>query len=117
MLQIELILTGNELINGRILNTNARWLARRLTRRLSCHISRMSTVPDELDIIIQVIEEAIARAPDFIITSGGLGSTHDDMTLLAVSQAINRPLKLDQEAYKLVEKSYEFGEHIQTKTC
>ncbi|MHA1143517.1 MAG: molybdopterin-binding protein [Candidatus Helarchaeota archaeon] len=112
MLKVELIFTGNELVNGRIVNTNARWMARRLTKRLFCQITRITTVPDDLRLIASVIREALARAPDFIMTSGGLGSTFDDMTLSAVSEALELPLKINEEAYKQVERSYQFGQRI-----
>jgi len=105
----EFIFTGNELINGKILNTNSRWLAKRVTR-MGGKVTRMVTVPDELKLISNSIKEALNREPDFIITSGGLGSTFDDMTLKAVSEALDIPLKLNSEALKFVEEKYNFAQ-------
>jgi nicotinamide-nucleotide amidase len=105
----ELIFTGNELINGKILNTNSQWLAKRVTK-MGGKITRMTVIPDELELISSSIKEAMGRSPDFIITSGGLGSTFDDMTLKAVSQAFQIPLKLNEVALKIVEEKYNFAQ-------
>jgi len=105
----EIIFTGNELINGKILNTNSKWLAKRITG-LGGKITRMIIVPDELKIISDSIKEALIREPDFIITSGGLGSTYDDMTYQAISNALGIPLKLNAEALKYIEEKYEFAQ-------
>ncbi|MHA1384347.1 MAG: competence/damage-inducible protein A [Candidatus Helarchaeota archaeon] len=107
--KFEFIFTGNELINGKILNTNSRWLAKRVTS-MGGKVTRMVTVPDELEAISNSVKEALNRKPDFIITSGGLGSTFDDMTLKAVSEALNVPLKLNSEALKYVEEKYNFAQ-------
>ncbi|NVM03570.1 MAG: competence/damage-inducible protein A [Candidatus Helarchaeota archaeon] len=105
----ELIFTGNELINGKILNTNSKWLAKRITK-LGGKITRIIVVPDELKIISETIKESLTRKPDFIITSGGLGSTFDDMTYQAVSDALGIPLKLNSEALKYIEEKYDFAQ-------
>ncbi len=105
----ELIFTGNELINGKILNTNSKWLGKRITK-LGGKITRMIIVPDELKIIANAIKESLTRKPDFIITSGGLGSTFDDMTYQAVSDALGIPLKLNSEALKYIEEKYGFAQ-------
>ncbi|MHA1378781.1 MAG: molybdopterin-binding protein [Candidatus Helarchaeota archaeon] len=105
----EFIFTGNELINGKILNTNSKWLAKKITR-LGGKISRITVVPDDLESISNIIKEVIGRSPKFIIISGGLGSTFDDMTLKAVSHALNIPLKLNYEALKYVEEKYDFAQ-------
>ncbi len=105
----ELIFTGNELINGKILNTNSQWLAKRITK-MGGKITRMTVISDELELISSSIKEAMGRSPDFIIISGGLGSTFDDMTLKAVSQALQIPLKLNEAALKIVEEKYDFAQ-------
>jgi len=105
MVTVELLTIGTELVIGLTLNTNAQWLARRLTA-LGCHITRVVTVRDELGEIVDAIRDCIKRGVDVVITSGGLGPTEDDKTLKAVSMALNRKLTLNEEALKLVKACY-----------
>ena len=103
---VELIFTGNELLIGKILNTNSQWLAKRIYS-LGAQIIRMMSVGDTLDDISTALLEAIERKPDIIITSGGLGPTFDDMTLDAVAIATKRPLELNEEVLAILFKKYE----------
>jgi len=103
---VELIFTGNELLIGKILNTNSQWLAKRIYS-LGAQIIRMMSVGDTLDDISTALLEAIERKPDIIITSGGLGPTFDDMTLDAVARATKRPLELNEEVLAILFKKYE----------
>ncbi|MFX1466390.1 MAG: competence/damage-inducible protein A [Promethearchaeota archaeon] len=93
---IELLFTGNELLIGKTLNTNAQWLAKRIYS-LGAQVTRMANVMDDLQEISDELLYMIKRQPDIIITSGGLGASFDDMTLEAVAKATNRPLILVQE--------------------
>jgi len=104
MLKVEIITIGTELIVGLIINTNATWLAKKLTE-LGCYVTRIVTVRDDEEEISSVIHEAFKRA-DLVITSGGLGPTEDDLTLKAVAKAFNKKLVLDPEAKRIVEKRY-----------
>jgi len=103
---IELISIGNELLIGKILNTNAHWLAKRVTS-LGLSVRRITVVGDDLDEISSAIREAIQRRPAFIITTGGLGPTFDDKTLEGVARAIGRGLKENKEALEMIKKKYE----------
>jgi nicotinamide-nucleotide amidase len=102
---IELLCIGNELLIGKTLNSNAQWLAQRITR-LGGNVSRETTVRDNLDEIASSIRDAVKRKPDLIITSGGLGPTHDDMTLQGVARAVGRPVQLNQTAVQLMKAHY-----------
>ena len=95
---------GNELLIGRIVNTNASWLAKMLSV-LGFNVRRIITVPDELDDIVEELRRAIGRAR-VVITTGGLGPTYDDRTLEAVGAATNRPLAVDDAAREMVERFY-----------
>lgn len=81
----ELITIGTEILLGEILDTNARFLARRL-RDLGVDLYRKTTVGDNTRRIAQAIQQALERC-DFIITTGGLGPTVDDPTREAVAMA------------------------------
>ncbi len=85
----EIIAIGDELTSGRILNTTSGYAARKLFDA-GHTIHAMSTIGDTPALIGEALIQAISRV-DFIIVTGGLGSTDDDITNEAVSQALNRP--------------------------
>ncbi len=85
----EIIAIGDELTSGRILNTTSGYAARKLFDA-GYTIHAMSTIGDTPALIGEALLQAIARV-DFIIVTGGLGSTDDDLTNEAVSLALNRP--------------------------
>jgi len=103
--QIEIICVGNELLIGKIVNTNAQWLAKRITT-LGLNVSRVTIIGDSVEEISAAIIEAVRRKPKFILTTGGLGPTFDDKTLEGIAKAVNRLLKVNQEALKMVEEKY-----------
>jgi len=103
--QVELICIGNELLIGKTLNTNAHWLSKRVTS-LGCIVRRTTVVRDEISEIAASTREAIARKPDFIITTGGLGPTFDDMTLEGVARALSRKLEMNDEALEMLRERY-----------
>ncbi|MEM2921010.1 MAG: molybdopterin-binding protein [Candidatus Bathyarchaeia archaeon] len=98
---VEIIGVGNELLIGKIANTNAQWLAKTITN-LGGEVRRIVDVGDNLDEISAAIREALARAPTWLIVTGGLGPTFDDMTLEGIAKALAVPLKLDEEAKNMV---------------
>jgi len=102
---IEIICVGNELLIGKTLNTNAQWLAKRITT-LGLKTQRITIVGDNVEEISKVIQEAIQRNPCFIITTGGLGPTFDDKTLEGIAMALERKLATNDEALKMIEEKY-----------
>jgi molybdenum cofactor synthesis domain-containing protein len=97
---------GTELTQGRIINTNAAFIGRRLTL-LGFNVLGVITLVDDVDLISRFISQILSEKPRVIVTTGGLGPTHDDRTLEAVAKAINRKLILNQEAFEMVKKKYE----------
>jgi len=102
---IEIICVGNELLIGKTMNTNAHWLAKRVTS-LGLSARRIMVVGDDVNEISDVIREAIQRSPDFILTSGGLGPTFDDVTLEGLSKGLGRRLQKNDEALRMVREKY-----------
>lgn len=105
LVKVELICVGNELLIGKTLNTNAQWLAKRITS-LGLSVRRITVVGDDVDEIASAIKESIQRGPAFIITTGGLGPTFDDKTLEGVAKAVGRKLEENKEALEMVERKY-----------
>ena len=97
---------GNELLVGRIVNTNAAYLARRLTF-LGFRVSRIIVVPDDVGEIAGELRRGLERdAVKVIITTGGLGPTHDDLTLEGIARALGVELEVNREALRMVEEFY-----------
>lgn len=103
---VEIICIGNELLIGKTLNTNAQWLAKRITT-LGLNVTRITIVGDDVNEISNITREALERKPIFIITTGGLGPTFDDKTLQGIAKALNCPLQIHEEALEMIEKKYQ----------
>ncbi|RLF22651.1 MAG: competence damage-inducible protein A [Thermoprotei archaeon] len=104
-LVVEVISVGNELLTGRVVNTNASWIADRVTR-LGGVVKRVTAVGDDITDSSRVIAEALARRPKLIVLTGGLGPTFDDRTLESLSVAVGVPLEVNLEALRMVEEKY-----------
>ena len=102
---VEILSIGNELLMGKILNTNARWLARRCTS-LGLEVRRITVVGDDEKEICSAVKEALSRRPRFIITTGGLGPTLDDKTIESIAKCLDLELKVDEEALSMVREAY-----------
>jgi nicotinamide-nucleotide amidase len=100
---VEVICIGNELLIGKIENTNASWLAKQITA-LGANLTRVTVIQDIIPEIAKTINEVIARKPQFIITTGGLGPTFDDKTLQGVAAALNRKLTVNPVALEFVKR-------------
>ena len=85
----EIIAIGDELTSGRILNSTSNFAAARLFAA-GYEVPVLITVGDDQELISQTLLQALRRS-DFVIVTGGLGSTSDDLTNEAVSAALDRP--------------------------
>jgi molybdenum cofactor synthesis domain-containing protein len=91
-----IVTVGDELLVGDTENTNATWLCDRLDAR-GVSVRRVTVVPDEVGEIARVVNEYHAEY-DAVIVTGGLGPTHDDVTMDAVAAAFGRDLVANDEA-------------------
>jgi nicotinamide-nucleotide amidase len=80
---------GNELLSGDTVNTNAAWLAQQL-EELGVGVTMMAVLPDDIERIAEFVRTEAPRA-DFMIVTGGLGGTPDDVTREALSAAFEAP--------------------------
>jgi molybdenum cofactor synthesis domain-containing protein len=76
---------GNEIVSGDVANTNATWLAKRL-EQLGVRVRSIAALPDEIDEVARFVREQ-APAFDFLLVTGGLGGTPDDLTREALAAA------------------------------
>ncbi|QZX98691.1 competence/damage-inducible protein A [Halobaculum rubrum] len=94
-MKVALVTVGDELLAGDTVNTNASWLAEQLTGR-GVAVERVTTVPDRVDDIAGVVRE-YRDAYDAVLVTGGVGPTHDDVTMDGVAAAVGVDLAADDD--------------------
>ena len=85
-----IIVIGNEILSGKVVDTNAPFLTREL-RAIGVTLKRILTIPDEVDEIAEAVKEFRPRY-DVVFTSGGVGPTHDDVTMEGIAKGLGRRL-------------------------
>jgi nicotinamide-nucleotide amidase len=101
---LELINTGSELMLGFVLNTHQQWLCRQLADA-GYPVSRQTAIADSGPDIQQAVCEGLGRA-DFLIVTGGLGPTSDDLTRELIAQLLGRTLRTDAATLKRLEEFF-----------
>ncbi|HUK66191.1 MAG TPA: molybdopterin-binding protein [Anaeromyxobacteraceae bacterium] len=84
------LIVGNEVLSAKVVDENGPYAARALHER-GVSLVALLTLPDRLDVLEEALIRERARV-DWLFTSGGVGPTHDDVTVLAVARALGRPL-------------------------
>lgn len=105
-MNVELLIIGNEILIGKIKDTNSNWIAKRITKH-GHKITRITTISDDVEIISRVLRDCLSRKPEMLISTGGLGPTFDDLTLKGVGLALKRDLELNDHAYNSIKEAYE----------
>ncbi len=103
-MQCRIISIGNELLIGDTVNTNASWLGDVLTEA-GLDVTHIYTIGDDLDTMKEILSEALSST-DLIITTGGLGPTHDDITKRAVSELFDCELVLEDSVLEFIKKVF-----------
>ncbi len=101
-MRVALVCVGDELLAGDTVNTNAAWLGRQLGER-GVTVERVSVVPDRVADIARVVNEHRAEF-DAVVVTGGLGPTHDDLTMSGVAAAVGSEVREDPEALAWLEE-------------
>ncbi|XP_058716279.1 FAD synthase isoform X3 [Poecile atricapillus] len=99
-----IIIIGDEILKGYTQDTNSFFMCRRL-RALGVSVARISVVPDDVEAIASEVAAFAARFT-FVLTSGGIGPTHDDVTFEAVAKAFGERVILHPELVALVHKFF-----------
>lgn len=103
-----LVIIGNEILTGKLVDQNSPFLLKELFD-LGVAVGRMVTIPDEVDTIAHEVRLA-SEGFDFVLTSGGVGPTHDDVTLMAIARAFDVPLVVHPDLQALL--TQHFGDDI-----
>ena len=98
------LVIGNEILSAKVQDENGPFLAREL-RALGVELRRIETVPDEIPLIVDSLRRCLASAR-WVFTSGGIGPTHDDVTIAAIAQAFGRPVVHDPRTLELLTARY-----------
>ncbi len=96
---------GNEILSGRTPDRNGSYLFRQL-RELGVDVRRLSVIPDELAVIRDEVRRFSSEF-DFVFTSGGVGPTHDDVTVPGIAAAFGQGVRRDPELVAALEQYYQ----------
>jgi nicotinamide-nucleotide amidase len=102
-MKVSLLMVGDELLIGQVVDTNATWLAQALWQ-LGIPVVSKITCGDDMDDIVAAIHASFEKG-EWVIMTGGLGPTKDDVTKKAIASFFNTELKFHQETYDRI-KSY-----------
>ncbi|WP_421218903.1 molybdopterin-binding protein [Aeromonas jandaei] len=103
-MRIEIISTGDEIVTGLVVDTNAAWLSALLLEQ-GWQVRRRLTVGDNLTDLKAVLQESASRA-EVVLVCGGLGPTADDLTVQAAAEAFGQPLTLFPDWLTTIEARY-----------
>jgi len=99
-----IIIIGNEILSGKVQDANSPYLCREL-RFLGVELCRIITIPDKLEVIAQHVRE-YSDAYTWVFTSGGIGPTHDDVTIDSVAAAFGCEIVSSPRLEALVRSFY-----------
>lgn len=99
-----IILIGNELLSGKVVDVNAAYLCREF-RGLGVDVRKISVIPDEVELIAREVREFHA-AYDWVFTSGGVGPTHDDVTIAGVARGLGVRVVRHADLVARLEEAY-----------
>ncbi len=99
-----IILIGDEILSGKVVDENARFLIEEL-RELGVQLQRVVVIPDVVDEIAAEVRDFAARF-DHVFTSGGVGPTHDDLTMEGVARAFGVPIARHAQLEQLLRGHY-----------
>ena len=95
---------GSEILSGKVMDDNSPYLCREL-RTLGVDVQRLAVVPDEEEVIAQHIQSWIGHY-DFLFTCGGVGPTHDDVTIAGIAKGLGKCIVRNATLMDLIQKLY-----------
>jgi len=104
MNSVSIVSIGDELLVGQVTNTNAAWIGEQLTA-IGWNVQTIVTIGDDRNTIARIIAQQ-AKGSDVVITSGGLGPTHDDLTREAVCDLLGCGMEIDTDQLNRIERRF-----------
>ncbi len=101
----EILTIGDELLTGNTIDSNSAFIAQKLTEK-GYWVRRKTTVGDDVEEIKSAVREILKRGPEVLVISGGLGPTHDDVTMLAVAEVLGRRFVLCEPCLERIRDFY-----------
>lgn len=102
------IVIGNEVLSGRTVDANLSFLAKALNE-VGVRVREARIIPDDEAVIVSTVN-ACREAFDYVLTTGGIGPTHDDITSASIAKAFDVPLERNPQAMRALEQHYQPGE-------
>jgi molybdenum cofactor synthesis domain-containing protein len=99
-----ILIIGNEILSGRTEDKNTNYIAKKLTQ-IGINLSEVRVISDNENEIITSVNQ-LRKKYNYLFTTGGIGSTHDDITAPSIAKALNLKLIKNQEAAKIISKYY-----------
>lgn len=102
------IVIGNEVLSGRTADANLPFLAKALNE-LGVRVREARIIPDDEDTIVATVN-ACRETFDYVLTTGGIGPTHDDITAASIAKAFAVPIERNEGALRALEQHYQPNE-------
>lgn len=102
MKTVGIIIVGDEILKGHTRDTNSSFLLSQLWS-LGVKVAKVSTVPDDIDRIAEEVGQFSSQF-SIVLTSGGIGPTHDDVTISGIAKAFNESLERSREMVDVLQK-------------
>jgi molybdenum cofactor synthesis domain-containing protein len=100
-----ILIIGNEILSGKVQDANSPYLCREL-RALGVEVKRISVIPDDVN-AIAAESASFSSAFDIVITTGGVGPTHDDVTIEGIAKGLGRPVVRHPDIERQVRELYQ----------
>ena len=105
-MKVSIINIGNELLEGKTLNTNSQWLGEKVSS-VGCQIEYQITVKDEENSIVSGLNYCLQDKPDYLLVTGGLGPTNDDVTRNVLFNYLETNSEFDYKYWKVLKGKYQ----------
>jgi molybdenum cofactor synthesis domain-containing protein len=99
-----ILVIGNEILSGRTQDKNVNYIAKKLTE-IGVDLKEVRVIGDDMQAIVNTLN-ILKSAYNYVFTTGGIGSTHDDLTMEAIAKAFGRKLKSYPKVFSLLESYY-----------
>ena len=99
-----ILIIGNEILSGKVQDANSPYLCREL-RALGVEVRRISVIPDDVNTIAEE-SSTFSGAYDIVFTTGGVGPTHDDVTVEGIAKGLGRRVVIHPDLERVVKELY-----------